>query len=90
MGEVVAGIIVESDSIGSIAPGLLNENSEMQITDIESIILQHDMENELGFAQGYYDKRSAHLVKVHTSEGVTGIGEVFGAGNFLAFDRKTE
>ena len=54
----------------------------MQITDIESIILQHDMENELGFAQGYYNKRTAHLVKVHTSEGVTGIGEIFGAGNF--------
>ena len=54
----------------------------MRITDVESIILQHDMDEELGFAQGYYSKRTAHLVKVHTDEGVTGIGEVFGAGPF--------
>ena len=54
----------------------------MRITEVESIILQHDMEQELGFAQGYYDKRTAHLVKVHTDEGITGIGEVFGAGQF--------
>jgi D-galactarolactone cycloisomerase len=54
----------------------------MRITEIESIILQHDMDEELGFAQGYYNKRTAHLVKVHTDEGLTGIGEVFGAGNF--------
>lgn len=54
----------------------------MRITDIESIILQHDMQEELGFAQGYYDKRTAHLIKVHTDEGIVGIGEVFGAGSF--------
>ena len=54
----------------------------MQITGIESIILQHDMDEELGFSQGYYDRRTAHLVKVHTDEGLTGIGEVFGPGNF--------
>ncbi|HCC99108.1 MAG TPA: mandelate racemase, partial [Planctomycetaceae bacterium] len=54
----------------------------MRITEIESIILQHDMQEELGFAQGYYDKRTAHLVLVHTDEGLTGIGEIFGAGNF--------
>ena len=54
----------------------------MRITEIESIILQHDMQEELGFAQGYYDKRTAHLVKVHTDEGLTGIGEIFGAGGF--------
>jgi len=54
----------------------------MRITEIESIILQHDMQEELGFAQGYYDKRTAHLVKVHTDEGLTGIGEIFGAGDF--------
>ncbi|MFP6703540.1 MAG: hypothetical protein VB861_17465 [Planctomycetaceae bacterium] len=46
----------------------------MRITEIESIILQHDMQEELGFAQGYYDRRTAHLVKVHTDEGLTGIG----------------
>ena len=49
----------------------------MRITEIESIILQHDMQEELGFAQGYYDKRTAHLVLVHTDEGLTGIGEIF-------------
>lgn len=54
----------------------------MRITDVESIILQHDMDEELGFAQGYYKQRTAHLIKVHTSEGITGIGEIFGAGNF--------
>lgn len=54
----------------------------MHITDIESIILRHEMKEELGFSQGYYDKRTAHLVKVHTNEGVVGIGEIFGAGNF--------
>lgn len=54
----------------------------MRITEIESIVLQHEMEEELGFAQGYYNKRTAHLVKVHTDEGITGIGEVFGAGSF--------
>ena len=54
----------------------------MRITDIESIILQHDMDEELGFSQGYYDRRTAHLVRVHTDEGLTGIGEVFGPGHF--------
>lgn len=54
----------------------------MRIIDIESIILQHDMEEELGFSQGYYKQRTAHLLKVHTDEGITGIGEVFGAGPF--------
>lgn len=52
------------------------------ITDIETFILQHEMDVELGFAQGYYNKRTAHLIKVHTSDGLTGIGEIFGAGNF--------
>ena len=54
----------------------------MHVTDIESIILQHDMQEALGFAQGYYNKRTSHLLKVHTDEGIVGIGEVFGAGNF--------
>ena len=54
----------------------------MKITDIESIILQHDMDEELGFSQGYYNKRTAHLIRVHTDEGITGIGEIFGAGSF--------
>jgi D-galactarolactone cycloisomerase len=60
----------------------LNEDRPMRIRDIESIILQHEMDEELGFAQGYYNKRTAHIVKVYTDEGITGIGEIFGAGNF--------
>ena len=61
---------------------VLPEAAPMRITKIESIILQHDMQEELGFAQGYYDKRTAHLVRVHTDEGLVGIGEIFGAGEF--------
>ena len=60
----------------------------MRITDIESIVLQHDMEEELGFSQGYYNKRTAHLVKVHTDEGILGIGETFGPGNFALANRE--
>lgn len=54
----------------------------LRIREIESIILQHDMQEELGFSQAYYNQRTAHLVRVHTDEGLTGIGEVFGAGRF--------
>ena len=55
---------------------------EMRITNVETLILQHDMDVEVGFAQGYYNKRTAHIIKVHTDAGITGIGEIFGAGNF--------
>lgn len=54
----------------------------MHVTDVESIVLQHDLEEELGYSQGYYSQRTAHLVKVHTNEGIVGIGEIFGPGNF--------
>ena len=54
----------------------------MRITNVETLILQHDMDVELGFAQAYYNKRTAHIIKVHTDAGITGIGEIFGAGNF--------
>lgn len=57
-------------------------DNNMRVTDIESIVLQYDMDEELGFSQGYFSKRTAHLVKVHTDEGIIGIGEIFGAGNF--------
>ena len=50
-----------------------DEGDKMHVTDIESIILQHDMQEALGFAQGYYSKRTAHLLKVHTDEGIVGI-----------------
>jgi D-galactarolactone cycloisomerase len=59
----------------------------MKITDIQSTICQYDMEEELGFSQAYYNKRTLHLVRVQTDEGLTGIGEVFGAGNFAFANR---
>ena len=54
----------------------------MRITDVESIVLQHDLKEPLGYSQGYYSQRTAHLVRVHTDEGMSGLGEIFGAGNF--------
>ncbi|MEE3373162.1 MAG: mandelate racemase/muconate lactonizing enzyme family protein [Planctomycetota bacterium] len=54
----------------------------MRITDVESIVLQYDMDEPLGYSQGYYHQRTAHLVRIHTDEGLCGIGEIFGAGNF--------
>lgn len=59
----------------------------MKITRVESIILQCDMQEPLGFSQAYYDKRTAHLVRVHTDEGLVGLGEVFGAGSFAFANR---
>lgn len=56
----------------------------MKITDVRSIILQHDLEEPLGYSQMYFSKRTAHLLQVETDDGLTGIGEVFGAGT-LAF-----
>lgn len=53
----------------------------MKITRVTSHVLQYDLENELGYSQQYYTKRSAHLVEVETDEGVIGWGECFGPGN---------
>ncbi|MBB77113.1 MAG: mandelate racemase [Planctomycetaceae bacterium] len=53
----------------------------MRITNVESIVLQYDMDEPLGYAQGYYHQRTAHLVRIDTDEGLSGIGEIFGAGN---------
>ncbi|MEM9224234.1 MAG: mandelate racemase/muconate lactonizing enzyme family protein [Pseudomonadota bacterium] len=52
----------------------------MKITKIQSHLLQYDLEEELGYSQQFYRKRSAHLVEVSTDEGVTGWGECFGPG----------
>ncbi|MBX2855027.1 MAG: mandelate racemase/muconate lactonizing enzyme family protein [Rhodobacteraceae bacterium] len=52
----------------------------MKITDVISHVLQYDLPEELGYSQQYYARRSAHLVEVLTSEGVTGWGECFGPG----------
>ncbi len=53
----------------------------MKITDVKSYVLQYDIEQELGFSQIYFSTRSAHIVEVFTDEGLSGVGEVFGAGN---------
>jgi len=60
----------------------------MKITEIISHVLQYDLEEELGYSQQYYLKRTAHLVEVRTDVGVTGWGECFGGGN-VAFANKT-
>ncbi|MBR9912751.1 MAG: mandelate racemase/muconate lactonizing enzyme family protein [Gammaproteobacteria bacterium] len=60
----------------------------MKITEIISHVLQYDLEEELGYSQQYYLKRTAHLVEVRTDIGVTGWGECFGGGN-IAFANKT-
>lgn len=53
----------------------------MKIIKITSHVLGYDLPEELGYSQQYYAKRTAHLVKVETDEGVTGWGECFGPGN---------
>ncbi|MFK7901486.1 MAG: mandelate racemase/muconate lactonizing enzyme family protein [Nitratireductor sp.] len=60
----------------------------MKISKITSHVLQYDMPEVLGYSQQYYDKRTAHLVKVETDEGITGWGECFGPGN-VALANKT-
>ncbi|MGV8895207.1 MAG: mandelate racemase/muconate lactonizing enzyme family protein [Rhodoglobus sp.] len=52
----------------------------MKIVKITSHVLQYDLEHELGYSQRYYDKRSAHLVRVETDDGIVGWGECFGPG----------
>ena len=53
----------------------------MKIESIKSYVLQYDLEEELGYSQQYYKKRSAHLVCVKTDKGIEGWGECFGPGN---------
>ncbi|WP_282078246.1 mandelate racemase/muconate lactonizing enzyme family protein [Epibacterium ulvae] len=60
----------------------------MKIISITSHVLQCDIPTELGYSQQYYDKRTAHLVRVETDEGITGWGECFGPGN-VALANKT-
>lgn len=52
----------------------------MKIVRISSHVLQYDLDEELGYSQQYYSKRSAHLVRVETDDGVVGWGECFGPG----------
>lgn len=53
----------------------------MKITKVISHVLQYDLEEELGYSQQYYTKRTTHLVEVHTDAGIVGWGECFGGGN---------
>ena len=59
----------------------------MRIAELKSHIVMHPLEEELGYSQQYYDKRSAHIVEVITDEGIRGFGECFGGGN-VAFANK--
>lgn len=53
----------------------------MKITEIVSHVLQYDLDEELGYSQQYYSRRTAHLVEVRTDEGLVGWGECFGPGS---------
>ncbi|MDH4247885.1 MAG: mandelate racemase/muconate lactonizing enzyme family protein [Deltaproteobacteria bacterium] len=59
----------------------------MKITAVESLILQADIGEELGYSQMYLSRRTHHLVRVSTDAGLTGTGEVFGGGA-VAFGNK--
>ena len=60
----------------------------MKIKDVKSYVLQYRLEEELGYSQQYYDRRTAHLIEVITDEGLRGYGEAFGGGN-VALANKT-
>ncbi len=52
----------------------------MKITDVKSHVLQYPLDKELGYSQGYFDRRTAHIVEVFTDEGILGVGEAYGGG----------
>lgn len=52
----------------------------MKITDVKSHVLQYPLDKELGYSQGYFDRRTAHIIEVFTDEGIRGVGEAFGGG----------
>lgn len=53
----------------------------MKIVGVRSHVLQYDLDEELGYSQQYYARRTVHLVEVSTDEGLTGWGECFGPGH---------
>jgi D-galactarolactone cycloisomerase len=53
----------------------------MKIREVKSHVLQYRLEEELGYSQQYYDRRTVHLIEVITDEGLRGYGEAFGGGN---------
>jgi len=60
----------------------------MKITDVKSHVLQYPLEEELGYSQMYFDRRTAHIIEVLTDEGIRGFGEAYGGGQ-VAFANKT-
>jgi len=52
----------------------------MKITGVKSHVLQYPLDKELGYSQGYFDRRTAHIVEVFTDEGIRGVGEAYGGG----------
>jgi D-galactarolactone cycloisomerase len=60
----------------------------MRIKEVKSYVLQYRLEEELGYSQQYYDRRTVHLIEVVTEEGLRGYGEAFGGGN-VALVNKT-
>jgi D-galactarolactone cycloisomerase len=60
----------------------------MKIQAVKSYVLQYRLEEELGYSQQYYDRRTVHLIEVVTAEGLRGYGEAFGGGN-VALTNKT-
>ncbi|MEO1494003.1 MAG: mandelate racemase/muconate lactonizing enzyme family protein [Pseudomonadota bacterium] len=52
----------------------------MKITAVRSHVLSYELDEELGYSQQYYQRRTAHLVEVTTDQGLTGWGECFGPG----------
>jgi len=52
----------------------------MKIKSIRSHVLAYDLDEELGYSQQYYSGRTAHLVEIETSDGISGWGECFGPG----------
>lgn len=59
----------------------------MKITEVKSHILQYRLDQELGYSQQYYDRRTANIIEVTTNEGLCGYGEAFGGG-MVAFANK--
>lgn len=59
----------------------------MKIARITSHVLSCEMDEELGYSQQYYNRRTAHLVSVETDEGLVGWGECFGPGNVAKANR---
>ena len=59
----------------------------MKIAAVRSHVLSYDLEEELGYSQQYYARRTAHLVEIETDEGVSGWGECFGPGGVAIANR---